>query len=767
MNSYIDLLLLHLKSRRPNTWFMDGFPELALLSKLQGYYAAVGLRGMYCSASKVWPVSFWSDYDTVSVDKLTQEAKDFARRIDELCFIVVGKRLTHREILQERERYLLLLLLDDPIRQLKYATNLAFTRHYKLEDPPREGDLLGLDIFPKPLKCWIQRAKGRKTWYRLDVQQKLYTIFQGFKKGLCPIRPHLVERNLLKHRDNLSTYRGELDNGLWERMTELMDNCPYRFNNKAPRDLSRKATFEYSYANGGSLAFARDLFHNMVVKQESVSISKYPPIRSDLLIGFVRKGPEVRPVYSCFEEKRDLLDEMIRLFNFPTESEFRENVKFPYFENKAIPAVILEPMKARIITKPSVGIYSLFTGIQKDLHSEMRNQDEFRLIGTPLTREILWSVLQDYETNSFYVSGDYEAATDNLKMEVTKAIVKGLNYKLWMENPRLADKIEKTLYGCQIHHALSVLPNYGDSYSYNYSKLKQCAPIDQQNGQLMGHNLSFLVLCLANYLGFHISCERYYGKKFKWFELPRHVLINGDDILFNSPDQRFYNIWCDVTTALGFKKSQGKNLCSDKIVQINSELYYLQRFHSAELQETEEIGCYLFTRTLIDAIKINYCNFGLATNRRKQDCSQDYSVVSRTGLQNIIDDSETANPFINRLLSLSKIYESYMVLSSTDRERIRKMKENMETLFRSHSFSRFMPELEQLEISLVSDKVREIVRSDLDGNDRLVLQLYPEIPETKLIESSFLYVDKLQRELRRNLYSPSREPINQTWVRGC
>jgi hypothetical protein len=113
------------------------------------------------------------------------------------------------------------------------------------------------------------------------------------------------------------------------------------------------------------------------------------------------------------------------------------------------------------------------------------------------------------------------------------------------------------------------------------------------------------------------------------------VLINGDDILFKC-SRDFYNHWKGVITEFGFKPSPGKNLFHRNLCQINSVL-----FHCVNGGVAAE-----------DVRTIDYVNFGLITNRKKQDCEIDTS-LHRTGLtEEVINGS-----LLGRLKSLKKIQD--------------------------------------------------------------------------------------------------------------
>jgi hypothetical protein len=133
----------------------------------------------------------------------------------------------------------------------------------------------------------------------------------------------------------------------------------------------------------------------------------------------------------------------------------------------------------------------------------------------------------------------------------------------------------------------------------------------------MGHVVSFVILCMANVIAYWTAVEHYREENLTLKRLKRDwpVLVNGDDILFRCCDDDFYAKWMETIRKFGFDPSVGKNFISDKFLQVNSEMWRIDTRFS-------------LSRGMIikDLVKIPYVNFGLITNRRKNDCSKDLSV---------------------------------------------------------------------------------------------------------------------------------------------
>jgi hypothetical protein len=88
----------------------------------------------------------------------------------------------------------------------KYLVNKYFVDYDQNQTlSPRRPSIL-IDFFPRSLKLFLRRASFKN---RNIVSPKLdsfvYTLFQGLKKGLLPIRPDQVDQSLKEHLQDLTT----------------------------------------------------------------------------------------------------------------------------------------------------------------------------------------------------------------------------------------------------------------------------------------------------------------------------------------------------------------------------------------------------------------------------------------------------------------------------------------------------------------------------------------------------------------------------------
>jgi hypothetical protein len=208
---------------------------------------------------------------------------------------------------------------------------------------------------------------------------------------------------------------------------------------------------------------------------------------------------------------------------------------------------------------------------------------QFALTGAPLQQEhIQW--LFD-TTDSFVdrirpfcqqkdlefthvVSGDYKGATDGIDIKATKTAFEALLRLVKIPLPEGTREQYMTTLQDVLYEQTLIYPEDGPEDTR------------QNNGQLMGSNLSFPILCVINLIGYWMTMEEYTGLTFEPMELP--VLVNGDDILFRTPQPRpddpesFYETWKRNITLLGFELSVGKNYVHDSVFTVNSECWVVK-----------------------------------------------------------------------------------------------------------------------------------------------------------------------------------------------
>lgn len=165
------------------------------------------------------------------------------------------------------------------------------------------------------------------------------------------------------------------------------------------------------------------------------------------------------------------------------------------------------------------------------------------------------------------VSGDYSAATDTLSREATMAALSGAS--------------GSAFYKLALH---SIGPG---KISYPVGRGRyRVADGPHKEGQLMGHPLSFPLLCAINlstyrhalqaWVDLSWSTDSYESRRHLACELRNCVLVNGDDIGFFADDE-LYACWKASARAHGFAHSDGKNYFSSYFGMMNSQVVSVSR----------------------------------------------------------------------------------------------------------------------------------------------------------------------------------------------
>lgn len=255
------------------------------------------------------------------------------------------------------------------------------------------------------------------------------------------------------------------------------------------------------------------------------------------------------------------------------KSAFEPNIsiRYPLRPPDRLPKVmahaIPEPLKVRLITKGEEDLWVL-KPVQKAMWEALKAYPCFQLTSNPL---LPLDFMKSWKQKSFMLSGDYEAATDNLHMDVTQVMITELLKVLPVE---FHDWIKWE----------------GGIHEIHYPPSTGLLPCLQTKGQLMGSLLSFPILCVANAATIGMVQEKELGDL--------EALINGDDIVFSAENEEIQQ-WKAIASSIGLKPSIGKNYQSKDWCSINSQIIFRDRSRKDQLDFIwKPTGCFKALKNL-------------------------------------------------------------------------------------------------------------------------------------------------------------------------
>lgn len=262
-------------------------------------------------------------------------------------------------------------------------------------------------------------------------------------------------------------------------------------------------------------------------------------------IGEEAREPEFQQHLQSSVESIDTLDSVFQTLWL------RMLRKAPQEEPLVKPVALAEALKVRTITKGPPIRQSVLRSLWKHVHGTLKKHRVFTLIGQPVTEQyILNQMGRNLADDEVYISGDYEAATDNLLPWVSNTVANALADEL-----NLLPEERKLLLESLTGHI------YEDEKG---NKVRQAT------GQLMGSITSFPVLCIANAAMSRWAMELGEGKKILLRDAK--LMINGDDVGIRSKRQT-YHFWQTITKFGGLIESLGKTYVSRDFIDINSTMF--------------------------------------------------------------------------------------------------------------------------------------------------------------------------------------------------
>jgi len=220
-----------------------------------------------------------------------------------------------------------------------------------------------------------------------------------------------------------------------------------------------------------------------------------------------------------------------------------------------LPMIVPTGGKDRLVTQFSC-LRSFLKPLHTIMYSHLTNKTEWCLRGDVKPERVADFVPVEGEV---FVSGDYESASDNLNMNLTRVMMKAMRSQ-------------------STYVPLSVWDAGEASLSSRFPSGEM-----QQHGQMMGSLLCFPLLCLANYLSFRYIIRR-----------PVPVLINGDDIVFRCRTNE-KDAWVKGVGNSGLVLSVGKTMFHRSVFSLNSTYFISSKSSSPQFAPLIRSSC-LFSR---------------------------------------------------------------------------------------------------------------------------------------------------------------------------
>jgi len=226
-------------------------------------------------------------------------------------------------------------------------------------------------------------------------------------------------------------------------------------------------------------------------------------------------------------------------------------------EPLASPLGLQEALKIRVITKGPPFLYTVLKPLQRFLWGVLKDHPTFKLIGEPITEEYICERLgNQLKELEYYLSGDYQDATNELASWVSEEIADAISTELKLY------PVEARLFKRALTEHIIQAPRHMADKAEGYKK--------QTTGQLMGSIVSFPVLCIANAVIARAAKE--FSDKRIWKLADCPMMINGDDLVLKG-NKQCYDVWKILGTSVGLNESVGKTYLSKKFLNMNSTTF--------------------------------------------------------------------------------------------------------------------------------------------------------------------------------------------------
>lgn len=404
-----------------------------------------------------------------------------------------------------------------------------------VEFPVRED--WNLDpLFSGWMNWYVKRAIARQ-----DVSM-IYSLQKGSKQSWPAMSDEKLAATLQKHKERLGREYKPIPDELFEEIEYWSSKIFSKSSDYSKFVPSPSACLQAPRSKGG----ASSLFAKF----------EYPGGSECQRVGKLRAAQH--SLHSWRRAEFSRAEEELR----KSFQSVQDAMKTLSCEVVAIP----EPAKFRVITKGDGYLYTYLQPLQGLMLDQWR-KTQFATMKVADLSDAINKIDVNVPFFDNWCSGDYEAATDLLAKDACFA---ALSPMIKDDRP-FAREAMFSMSGAEL--------TYPDG-----------SKIWSGEGQLMGHPLSFPILCVVNLAVYQQSVKdwvRHYTKLVKnesnfqslrakiremGLALRNNVLVNGDDILFKC-DKYLFERFRANSSACGLKISQGKNYVSKVLCMINSQLF--------------------------------------------------------------------------------------------------------------------------------------------------------------------------------------------------
>lgn len=424
---------------------------------------------------------------------------------------------------------------------------------------------------------WLKKYIHRRIVVKRDISFA-YSLQKGTKK--CWTAPGIVNlyNTLKQHREDLSK---KITEPIPEDLQKEIRKNMIRINKRKDSLYGTKflpsgsACLQAKRADGGVLSLCKSATDKITgLKNLYHTVEQWRRDNYSLFLSKLISGTRTQQFLQS--RNREEFDYKIDIENglkgkvHPSETDRA---------HQCVVAIIPEAGKYRIVTKGDgylAGLLQPLQGIlidnwKRTKYSTMKDDDL-----TVKVNELYKGIVEKGLISQFPLlqSGDYKRATDLLKAETTKICLESLEGLVADSYLRIA---KYSVTGGYVHYPRTA--KQAAREGFDPKDFPDLDSIVVETGQLMGHPLSFPLLCVIN-LSCYTKTVDDYNEKFPGrltdsdvSFLKKNVIINGDDILFFT-NPEFNELWERRTKQAGFEPSIGKNYRSLDTCMINSQVFF-------------------------------------------------------------------------------------------------------------------------------------------------------------------------------------------------